>query len=97
MARPSGAETREVRRPPHPSCCVKTRRSAAAAADSVDLPGWEAELEEMLARIDGWFWQVRPRERAHAYVRGPRPSPALAALMLWGRFYPGSGRRCAKR
>lgn len=43
---------------------------AAAAADSVDLPGWEAGLEEMFARIGGRFRQRRTWQRAQAYVRG---------------------------
>jgi hypothetical protein len=43
---------------------------AAGHSVDVDPARWQAELEELLARVAGRFGRVEPRRRARAFVLG---------------------------
>jgi hypothetical protein len=77
----------ESARPPRdPAVFVRTTSDVAiTVGHSVDPAGWQASLDEVMARIAGRFMRVEPRRTARAFLLGLLSQVERKELLVDGR------------
>jgi hypothetical protein len=88
----------ESARPPRdPAVFVRTTSDVAiTVGHSVDPAGWQASLDEVMARIAGRFMRVEPRRTARAFLLGLLSQVERKELLVDGRTRGATAvhRRC---